>query len=75
MAADYGVGAANWALAYLALGEHEEALRWLTTAADNRIADAGWRNLEELASNNRADPVLDRPEFVEVRDRLGFTDF
>jgi len=74
MSADYSVGAATWALAYLAIGDHEQSLHWLNVAADNRIADAGWRNLEELASNNRSDPVLDRPEFVEVRQRLGFTD-
>jgi len=74
MSADYSVGAATWALAYLAIGDHEQSLHWLNVAADNRIADAGWRTLEELASNNRSDPVLDRPEFVEVRQRLGFTD-
>ena len=74
MSADYSVGAATWALAYLAIGDHEQSFHWLNVAADNRIADAGWRILEELASNNRSDPVLDRPEFVEVRQRLGFTD-
>ena len=42
--------------------------------ADNWIADGGWRNIELLAANRWNDPILNRPEFVAVRERLGFAE-
>jgi hypothetical protein len=72
MAAEYNVGSATWALAYLAIGEQERALEWLNTAAENRIPDGGFMVLWWLRANAFSDPVLEQPEFVEVRSRLGF---
>jgi TolB-like protein len=74
MSEDYDVGPGNWAFANLAIGDYDRALEWLTEAADNWIADGGWRNLELLATNRWNDPILNLPEFVAVRERLGFTE-
>ena len=74
MAEEYDVGPGNWAFATLAIGDYDRALEWLTEAADNWIADGGWRNLELLAANRWNDPILNRPEFVAVRERLGFAE-
>jgi len=53
----------------LAIGENQAALDWLQEfAAEPRIG--GLR--ENLRINAYNDPILDQPEFVEVRSRLGF---
>ncbi len=67
----YSVG--YWAIAYLGAGDEAQALRWMTVLADENDVWVGSAVL--LADNTLGDPVLDQPEFVEVRDRIGFTDF
>jgi len=74
-AADQSVGAGDWAMSYLAIGDTERALEWLNRAADKVEAhepDQGFWHLTVIGSNVYADPVLERPEFVAVRRRLGF---
>jgi tetratricopeptide (TPR) repeat protein len=66
------VGAA-WVEAYLAIGEDEKALEWLRFAAQKAARhepDANFYPLMHLRMNVLADPVLDRPEFVAVLDRI-----
>ena len=72
LAAEYRIGRGNWAMAYLAIGDEQRALEFLNAAADNRSADSGWRNELMIAQNVLSDPVLEQPEFVAVRERLGF---
>jgi tetratricopeptide (TPR) repeat protein len=68
---DFGAGA--WVEAYLAIGEHQKALQWLERAARKAAwhePDAGFYSLMNLRMNVLADPVLDRPEFVAVLERI-----
>jgi TolB-like protein len=71
-AADYAVGPGDWALAALSRGNDTEALQWLQQAAARRSAGSDWQSLFLIVQNLYSDPVLERPEFVEVRDRLGW---
>ncbi|MEE8544159.1 MAG: hypothetical protein V3S94_09885, partial [Gammaproteobacteria bacterium] len=72
MAEEFSVGAATWSLAYLAIGDRDSALEWLVTAADDKTPDEGLIIEFIVRSNHLSDPILDQPEFVEVRSRLGF---
>ena len=72
LANDYNIGSATWASAYLAIGEEERALEWLIAAAENQMPDEGFSMLWNLRANTFGNPILDQPEFVEVRNRLGF---
>jgi TolB-like protein/Flp pilus assembly protein TadD len=68
---DIGVG--GWALAHLAVGDTDEALAWLERGADKarrHEPDPGFFALMNLRMNFTADLVLERPEFVDVRNRL-----
>ena len=58
-------------LAYLALGDRGATLERLNQLADGYSEGEGPFNLK---ANPWNDPVLDEPEFVAVRERLGFTD-
>jgi TolB-like protein/Flp pilus assembly protein TadD len=72
MAGEYTVGAAAWAIAFLALGERESALMWLKRAAAQNGYDDSYAIVSELALNRIfQNPVLEQPEFVEIRKRLG----
>jgi hypothetical protein len=76
-AADGQVGAGTWALAYLGLGDSDQALRWLRVAVakiENHEPDAGFLNLMSIKTNVHANPVLDEPRFRELRDRIGALD-
>ena len=72
------VGLGAWAMAKLALGEHEEALGLLRSAADETVGrgalDGAFKPLVQIAANVLADPTLDQSEFVEVRSELGFVE-
>ena len=63
-----------WCLAFLALGDDEQALHWLNTAADSPEPYVGYFALMRIKLNAMASPVLDEPRFREVRDRLGYKD-
>ncbi len=65
--------ARNWAIAYLGVGDHKRALDWLKLAAESRNPGEGGVNVTTmLARNAWSDSILNQPEFVEVRSRLGF---
>jgi TolB-like protein/Flp pilus assembly protein TadD len=69
-AADYAVGPGDWALAALSTGDDSAALRWLEQAAARAAPGPGWQSTLIIARNAFPNPVLERPEFVEVRKRL-----
>jgi tetratricopeptide (TPR) repeat protein len=77
-AADAPLGAGTWALAYLGLGDSDQALHWLRIAVEkiaNHEPDAGFGNLVyTIKPNLHADPVLDEPRFRELRDKIGALD-
>ncbi len=69
---EFHIGPGIWAVAYLSLGDQEKALDWLNRAAEQPEPGNGYVALYGIAGNVRANPILDQPEFVEVRRRLGF---
>ena len=72
-ALEHPTGPGDWARAYLAIGDRDRALDWLNTAAKEIEAEEaiiGWFSLIIIATNSIADPVLEEPEFAEVRNRM-----
>jgi TolB-like protein/Flp pilus assembly protein TadD len=72
-AADADVGLGTWAMAYLAIGDEEEALRRLEAAAEkarDHEPDQGYIQLMNLKMNFLADPRLEEPRFAEVLNRI-----
>ncbi len=66
------VRAANWAVAYIALGDYEEAYQRLEAAVnDPTPASNDTIPLGNIKANIYADPVLEEPRFQELRDRIG----
>ncbi len=65
--------AGHWALAHLAVGNDEAARQALEVVID-KIAkeepDAGYTTLRLIRTNIYADPVLDQPEFAQLRAQL-----
>jgi TolB-like protein/Tfp pilus assembly protein PilF len=68
------IPATHWVLASLGIGDEAEALRWLQIVADSPGPYANFIMLANVARNSFADPVLDQPEFAEVRRAIGFPD-
>jgi Flp pilus assembly protein TadD len=61
-----------WIQAYLGVGDEDNALGWMNAAADDPPLYEGHFGMASIAANGYHDPVLDQPQFVEVRSRLGF---
>ncbi len=68
------IPSAAWILSNLALGDDEQALDWLNTAADSPETYVGYFGLMRIKLNAMSSPVLDEPRFREVRGRLGYRD-
>jgi tetratricopeptide (TPR) repeat protein len=69
--ADVGVG--TWAMAYLAVGDEEESLRYLEAAAEKarkHEPDQGLLALMGLKMNFLADPRLEEPRFAEALSHI-----
>ena len=72
-AAETDVGVGTWAVAYLAVGDEDEALRQLEIAAEkarNHEPDQGYLHLMNLRMNFLADPRLEEPRFAGVLSRI-----
>ena len=67
-------GPAQSALAYLAVGQHDESLALLKISATNEVPHAADVLIHLVKLNLWNDPVLDQPEFVEVRRKLGYVE-
>jgi len=71
LAADGYVYPSTLAVAHMGIGDYDEALTQIDAAAENlelqvpMVAD-------EIRLNGWSDPILEQPEWVEVRNRLGF---
>ena len=73
VAADQDIGAGGWAMTYLGIGDQEKALEQLRIGAQrarDKVLDPGFFQLMNLRMNVTDDPVLEQPEFVEVRAEL-----
>ena len=67
------IGAGGWALTHLSVGNASEALEWLERGvqkARRHEPDVGFYALMNIRMNATNDPLLERPEFVDVRERL-----
>lgn len=67
------IGAGNWAMAHLAIGDVERAAQWLVTAAGKagrHEPDQGFLNLMLLRSSAVTDPALQRPELAAALDAI-----
>ncbi len=73
LAANLDIGAGAWAMAYLAIGDQRSALEQFEIVAEKvsrREIDQGFFNIMNLKMNVTADPVLEQPEFVTLRNRI-----
>lgn len=71
-ATDQYVDPSIWAWAYMGVGDYDEALRQLHTAAENlELLQLPWVALF-IRDNTWSDPILEQSEWVEMRSRLGF---
>jgi TolB-like protein/DNA-binding winged helix-turn-helix (wHTH) protein/tetratricopeptide (TPR) repeat protein len=60
-----------WVYAYLGVGDLERAKEWASKVAENGLPP--WAGYERVFMLNLGDdPVLERPEFLEIRRRLGY---
>jgi len=71
LAREYVVTDAAWALAYLAVGDPDKALRSRSRAADQGRAGEDI-SAATITFNMLSAPVLEQPAFLELRRRLGF---
>ena len=72
LATNLYVDPSTWAWAYMGVGDYDEALRLLDTAAENlELLQLPWL-AHFIRLNTWSDPILDQPEWVEMRSRLGF---
>jgi TolB-like protein/DNA-binding winged helix-turn-helix (wHTH) protein/Flp pilus assembly protein TadD len=65
--------AGNWALAYLAVGDFEEArnsLEQVRVKIANEEPDAGYLALRLIRANMYSDPALEEPSFAALRKQL-----
>jgi len=63
-----------WVWRHLATGDPRQALQWLTKAVERpeyrqEVFVRGF-----IKQNSWVDPILDQPEFVAMRNRLGFSE-
>ena len=65
--------AANFEI-QMALGDEEQALYWLERIVEEQQPYQGTPVIVTLKQNALHNPVLEKPEFVELRNQLGFTD-
>lgn len=73
-AIDQPVGEGTWAMAYIAINDYETALVRLNRAIEKISkgeADEGFWFLVHIYKNIYSDPVLEQPEFLEARRKLG----
>jgi len=67
------IGAGSYAMAAAAVGDYDEMLRWLETAAEkvrNHEVDEGFIALNNLRMNITADPALEQPRVRAALDRI-----
>jgi adenylate cyclase len=72
-AGDHDIGAGIWSMIYLAKGDHDRAAKWIDTAigeAGRHEIDQGFWPLMNIKMNATADPVLEEPRFVALRNRI-----
>jgi len=69
---DYSLGTAPLVLAYLAIGDADQALHYLQQAADTVTPDPEYNVWMLVKTNSLRDATLDRPQFSELRTQMTF---
>ncbi|HEX5048397.1 MAG TPA: hypothetical protein VFX89_14870 [Gammaproteobacteria bacterium] len=67
------IGAGGWASVYLGIGDEAKALEQLRLGAErarDKVLDPGFYTLMNIRMNPTKDPVLSKPDFAAVRERL-----
>jgi TolB-like protein/Flp pilus assembly protein TadD len=70
---DLDIGTGGWTMAYLAIDAGDRAVEQLERAAEkinDNETDQGFWSLMNVKMNTTADPLLEEPEFVALRNRL-----
>jgi tetratricopeptide (TPR) repeat protein len=65
--------APTWVMAHLARGDEEQALESLKRVAEKTPYE-GYNLVFRIKANIFGSAILDQPEFIELREQLGFTD-
>ena len=63
------VRASDWFRAYLGTGGYEQALMWLSRIDEDRSPEDAISAFG-IAINGTHNPALERPDFVDIRNRL-----
>jgi TolB-like protein/Tfp pilus assembly protein PilF len=69
MAESHFVSASNWAIAYLAKNDLVRALEWLQRIDEDRKPEDSIPAFG-IAINQLQNPILERPEFLEIRNKI-----
>jgi TolB-like protein/Flp pilus assembly protein TadD len=69
MAETYHISVGDWAKVYLGIGEYEQALTMLRRIDEEQSPEDAFDGFN-LAINHYHNPVLERPEFIEIREKL-----
>ncbi len=72
LAGDRYVDPAVWALAYLSMKDYQRALDSMTTIIEKPTLVSNLFTFMFIRENAWSDPVLEQPEFLEVRRQLEF---
>ncbi len=72
LASETYVGPGSLAMLYLGVGEYSQALDALNTAIENPSLLTHFHPFTIIVQNAYLDPILEQPEWMEVRSRLGF---
>ena len=68
------IGAGTNAMTAIALGDRADLRRWLEAAigkVERREPDPGYFDLMTIRGNSIGSPILDEPDFRELRAKLG----
>jgi len=72
LAEDRYIGPDVWAIGYLGMRDETRALQKFNEAIENPALVGDPLSLELLKMNAYLDPILDKPDFIEIRANVGF---
>jgi tetratricopeptide (TPR) repeat protein len=72
VASETYVGPGSWAMLYIGVGDYSQALDALNTAIENPSLLTHFHPFTIIMQNAYLDPILEQPEWMEARSRLGF---
>ncbi len=58
----------------MAVGDYEDSLRLLQETVASELPEQGEHVVNIIKYNVWSDPILEQPDWLEVRERLGYSD-